>query len=400
MVTLREIITGSADDLAQELASLNVDQGGIGIMARKARLHVLRLRQLSSPAANILKQEMLSLGADCATGRTVILGDENPQDVLVLATRRQLDKAAKKLKAQPFGLKKIARQIEAFLEARYRPGRTGDLLSRLVSGSEPPLIMGILNVTPDSFSDGGKFATEEAAVARGRELSRQGADLIDVGGESTRPGSDPVPAEVEQARVVPVLAALAGPDQALLSIDTMKADVAAAALQAGAALVNDVSAGRHDPEMLPLIASHGCPVVLMHMQGQPRTMQEAPAYDNLMDDLHRFFDERLAAATKAGVPEENIILDPGIGFGKRLADNYEILRRLPELLIFGRPILVGVSRKSFLQNPAGEKPLERLSESITAGALAMANGADLLRVHDVEPAVKSRTIVRRLLEGA
>ncbi len=400
MVSLREIITGSADDLAQELASLNVDQGGIGIMARKARLHVLRLRQLSSPAANILKQEMLSLGADCATGRTVILGDENPQDVLVLATRRQLDKAAKKLKAQPFGLKVIARQIESFLEARYRPGRTGDLLSRLVSGSEPPLIMGILNVTPDSFSDGGKFATEEAAVARGRELSRQGADLIDVGGESTRPGSDPVPAEVEQARVVPVLAALAGPEQALLSIDTMKAEVAAAALQAGAALVNDVSAGRHDPEMLPLIASHGCPVVLMHMQGQPRTMQEAPAYDNLMDDLHRFFDERLAAATKAGVPEENIILDPGIGFGKRLADNYEILRRLPELLIFGRPILVGVSRKSFLQNPAGEKPRERLPESITAGALAMANGADLLRVHDVEPAVKSRTIVRRLLERA
>lgn len=399
-MTLREIITASADDLAQELASLNVDKGGIGIMARKARLHVLRLRQLSSPAANILKQELLSVGADCATGRTVILGDENPQDVLVMATRRQLDKVAKKLKAQPFGLKAIARQIEAFLEAQHRPGRSDGLLSRLAEASEPPLIMGILNVTPDSFSDGGKFATEEAAVARGRELSRQGADLIDVGGESTRPGSDPVSAEVEQARVVPVVAALAGPDQAPLSIDTMKADVAAAALQAGAVLVNDVSAGRHDPEMLPLVASHGCPVVLMHMQGQPGTMQEAPAYDNLMDDLHRFFDERLAAATGAGVPEENIILDPGIGFGKRLADNYEILRRLPELLIFGRPILVGVSRKSFLQNLAGDKPRERLPESITAGTLAMANGAALLRVHDVEPAVKSRTIVRRLLERA
>jgi len=369
-------------------------------MAGKSFQHVLRVRSLSSPAANILKQEMLSIGGDCATSRTVILGDENRQDVLLMANRRQLKMAATKLKAQPFGLKKVAGDLDKFLQAQQAPATAGILLRALAPEVTPPLLMGILNITTDSFSDGGDFNDAEQAISHGLALAGEGADIIDVGGESTRPGSEPVEAQLEQDRTAPVVAALAEKSGALISIDTMKVSVAAAALDAGAAMVNDVSAGRHDADLMGLVADRGCPIVLMHMQGLPKTMQDEPHYDNLMDELHRFFDERMAAAAEAGIKESQIILDPGIGFGKRRADNYEIVRRLRELRIFGRPLLVGTSRKSFLENELGREPKDRLEETITAGALAMANGADILRVHDITPAMKSRTIVQRVLDTA
>ena len=402
MAAIREIITQSTADLAREFESINVDQGGVGIMAPKSFAHLLRLRNLPSPAANILKQEMLSVGGECATSRTVIMGDPQPGDVILMGNRRQLANVARKLKAQPFGLKKVSRQLQDFLG--NMASRKGDLpapLDRLTSGREHyPLIMGILNITRDSFSDGGQFLEVPAAVRQGRTMAESGADIIDIGGESTRPGSDSVAQEEELRRVAPVIAALREETDVPISIDTMKATVAYEALQAGATLVNDVSAGRHDPRLLEIVATAGCPYVIMHMQGLPRTMQDSPHYDLLMDELHRFFEERLVVAVKAGIDERQLILDPGIGFGKRRSDNYEILRRLREFRIFGRPVLVGVSRKSFLQNPLGETPQERLEESVTAGAIAMANGADILRVHDVLPALKSRAVFQELEASA
>ena len=402
MGTLREIITPSPDELAQEFDSLDVDRGGIGIMQPKSRFHVLRLRELKSPAANILKQEMLSVGGECATGRKVILGDPNPQDVVIMATRRQLTKIAKKLKSQPFGLKRIAGQISVFLQ-RVKTGRQildPVLLSLAGEPQRIPLIMGIVNVTPDSFSEGGAYLDTDAAVTHGEDHLSQGAEIVDIGGESTRPGSDQVPLEAELDRVLPVVSQLRKRTDAPLSIDTMKSAVASEALRAGATMVNDVSAGRFDPAILDVVADAGCPYVVMHMQGVPKTMQEAPQYQLLMDELHRFFDDRMAQALRAGIKEEQMILDPGIGFGKGLEDNFVILRRLPELRVFGRPLMVGVSRKSFLQSEVGPTPEDRLEQSIAAGTVAMFNGADILRVHDVGPAVRSRVVVQGLMGSA
>ncbi len=243
--------------------------------------------------------------------------------------------------------------------------------------------MGIVNVTPDSFSDGGRFLDPEAAVAHGRALRAEGADVLDVGGESTRPGAAPVGADAERARVEPVVAALAA-EGAVVSVDTTKASVARAALAAGARWVNDVSALRFDPDLAGVVADAGAEVCLMHMLGEPRTMQAAPHYDDVVDDVAAFLAERLATAVAAGIAEERIWLDPGIGFGKTLEHNLALLGRLDELVALGRPVLVGTSRKSFLGRLAGGAgPDDRLPGTIATNVLARAKGATGFRVHDV-----------------
>jgi dihydropteroate synthase len=249
---------------------------------------------------------------------------------------------------------------------------------------ERPLVMGVVNVTPDSFSDGGLFLDAERAIEHGRELAAEGADWVDVGGESTRPGAEEVPAEEETRRTEPVVRALAG-DVLQVSIDTSKVAVAEAALDAGAAMVNDVTAFGAEPELADLCAERDCEVVLMHMQGDPRTMQDNPAYDDVVDDVREFLAERLAFATSRGVAEERIRLDPGIGFGKTLDHNLELLRRLGELAELGRPLVVGTSRKSFIGKITGREVDERLGGTIASCVLAYANGAEMLRVHDVGP---------------
>jgi dihydropteroate synthase len=245
-----------------------------------------------------------------------------------------------------------------------------------------PSLMGVVNVTPDSFSDGGLFLDPERAVAHGRELVADGAAILDVGGESTRPGAEPVPAEVECERVVPVIAGLRETG-AEISVDTSKAEVAAAALDAGATIVNDVTALGASPEIAALCADRGAALVLMHMQGTPRTMQENPVYDDVVGDVKAFLAERIQRAASAGVAEDRIWVDPGIGFGKTLEHNLELLRRLGELGELGRPIVVGASRKSFIAKVDGSGVGERLGGSLASAVLAWRNGADVLRVHDV-----------------
>ena len=243
-------------------------------------------------------------------------------------------------------------------------------------------LMGIVNVTPDSFSDGGRFLAPDRAVAHARALIAGGADLLDVGGESTRPGARAVAAEEEVARVAPVLAGL--DDIAVpISIDTSKARVAEAALDAGAEIVNDVTALRSDPALAGLCAERGCEVVLMHMQGTPRTMQEDPTYDDVVDDVTAFLAERIEFAIGEGIAEDRIWVDPGIGFGKTVRHNLELLRRLGELRELGRPIVVGASRKRFIGTLTGREVDDRLGGTIASNVLAMKAGADVLRVHDV-----------------
>ena len=258
-----------------------------------------------------------------------------------------------------------------------------------------PQIMGIVNVTPDSFSDGGRYLDAGAAIAHGEELVRDGAAILDVGGESTRPGAEEVDQAEELRRVEPVVTGLAG--TATLSIDTSKAAVATAAIDAGASIVNDVTALRGDPEMAAVCAEGDVGVVLMHMPGNPRTMQDDPRYVDVVDDVRAFLAERLELAVSQGIAEGRVWLDPGIGFGKTLEHNLELLRRLGELRELGRPLVVGTSRKSFIGGVDGSGVEDRLGGTVASSVLAVAEGADVLRVHDVAETAQALKVATTIL---
>ncbi|HMK92514.1 MAG TPA: dihydropteroate synthase [Thermoleophilia bacterium] len=259
--------------------------------------------------------------------------------------------------------------------------------------------MGIVNVTPDSFSDGGLYAETEAAVSHGLRLAAEGAAIIDVGGESTRPGSEPVPVDVELARVVPVVERLAAQTDVLLSIDTTKAVVARAALEAGAGLVNDVTALRGDPGMAALVAERGCPVCLMHMLGEPRTMQVDPVYGDVVAEVCDFLERRMADALAAGVREEQLLLDPGIGFGKTLRHNLLLLRDLERVVALGRPVVLGTSRKRFIGALLDAGPEGRAVGTAATTALGVAKGAAVVRVHDVRPNAEALRVAQAILDA-
>jgi dihydropteroate synthase len=245
-------------------------------------------------------------------------------------------------------------------------------------------IMGVVNVTPDSFSDGGTFEDPDHAVRHARRLIADGAAIVDVGGESTRPGAAPVPPAEELDRVLPVIEGVAALDaKAQISIDTMKLSVAEAAVEAGATYVNDVTAFRHDPGLAGLVADRGVDCCLMHMLGEPRTMQRDPRYDDVVSDVKAFLEERLAFAVAAGIPEERVQLDPGIGFGKTLEHNLELLRRLGEIVAIGRPVVLGTSRKTFIGRLTGRDVTERVHGTVATCVLGLERGARVFRVHDV-----------------
>jgi dihydropteroate synthase len=274
------------------------------------------------------------------------------------------------------------------MTASKGPGTAATILL----GVERFSIMGVVNVTPDSFSDGGLYLDAEAAIAHGLRLAGEGADILEVGGESTRPGAEPVGAEAELNRVVPVVERLAG-EGLRVSIDTSKLEVARAALDAGATIVNDVAAFRFAPELAALVAERRADCVLMHMLGEPRTMQQDPRYDDVVSDVRAFLEERLAFAVAEGVPEERVWLDPGIGFGKSVEHNLELLRRLEEIAAIGRPVVIGTSRKSFLGKLTGGRPeAQRLPGTIATNVLALERGASVFRVHDVAPVVDALAV--------
>ena len=262
-----------------------------------------------------------------------------------------------------------------------------------------PLIMGIVNVTPDSFSDGGRFLAPGDALAQGLRLVQEGAALLDIGGESTRPGSDAVTVDEELRRVLPVVEALVGRVGVPISVDTTKAEVARRALRAGASLVNDISALRADDEMAGVVAESGCPVCLMHMRGQPKTMQDDPHYDDVVDDVLRFFEERMAFALEHGVHEEQILLDPGIGFGKTPEHNLTLLRHLDRFVSLGRPVVLGPSRKRFLGVILGAEPGQRVIGTVATTVVGLLAGVRVFRVHDVKPNFEALRVGLAILEG-
>lgn len=396
------------DEIAAEMARVNADEAGIRHMLPKSRHYLVKLEHVRRPIVHILKETFLSNGGEAVVNRDLITAKVEHSDVILIGTRKQFQRALLALREQGFGCDALAAEVEAAirhfdgtpsvpcLEAFADPRLTR--LFELI-GSRT-LIMGILNVTPDSFSDGGRYVEPSAAVDHAYDMAANGADIIDIGGQSTRPGSEPVSPQEEADRVLPVVQELAPNLDIPISIDTYRAEVAEAALDVGASIVNDISGTTFDARMPELLARRQCPAVIMHILGTPKDMQSNPEYKDLMADICRFLRGRLEALAEAGVDEKLLIVDPGIGFGKTIEHNLEILRRLGELKSIGRPILVGTSRKSTIGHVLGGlTPDDRLEGTAATVALSIANGADIVRVHDVKEMARvarmADSIVRR-----
>jgi len=385
MIT-RVLEIDNLDEAQKEMLKVGVNQGGIDIMGPKSIFRAIKLNRLPTTPANILKQEMLSLGGEAATAQGVINHSIDMSDVLLLGTMKQYQLLIEKLKLNKFKLPELADDIQSSLNNYDAP-------------AVKTKIMGILNVTPDSFSDGGKFLNPETAIAQARKMVEEGADIIDVGGESTRPGSDPVSAEEEKKRVIPIIEKLSKEIKALISIDTTKAEVAKAAIEAGAGMVNDISGLRFDKNMAKVVAEKKVPICIMHIKGTPGNMHDNPEYIDLMGEIINYLSEGLEIAKKAGILTGNIIVDPGIGFGKSVEDNLEIIKRLKELKGLGCPVLIGPSRKSFIGKILGLDVNKRLEGTIAAVVMAIANGANIVRVHDVA-AIKKATEIANAINSS
>ncbi|WP_226021708.1 dihydropteroate synthase [Halomicrobium salinisoli] len=361
------------DEAREAIKAAHVTDAGAWRMGGKAVHRVVRTR-VQPRQASYLKEELLSLGGECAVSG-LNEQDREPLEVLMMGTMAQYKRLAEKLDGHPYGLSAFAEELRAALDIRQPDD------SRGYPWEDGTAVMGILNVTPDSFHDGGQFDGREDAVARAEAMVEAGADIVDVGGESTRPGADPVPEQEEIDRVVPVIEAIADLD-AMISIDTRKAEVARAALDAGADVLNDVS-GLEDPEMRLVAAEYDAPVVVMHSIEAPVDPDTDVHYDDVVQDVIDQLRERVLLAEKAGLDREQIIVDPGIGFGKSAAESFELLGRTHEFASLGCPVLIGHSHKSFLAGAGGEAG-DAPDATVAATALAAERGADIVRVHDVE----------------
>jgi dihydropteroate synthase len=352
-------------------------------MAEKAVFRVLEIEEISSPAANVIKQVAISRGSDAVVHRKVIKNDIEKSTVLLPGTIRELKLISEELKKQPFGLPVVGEEILKILNCEK---------------SLPAFsVMGVLNVTPDSFSDGGDYFNGEDARMRFEQMEKEGADIIDVGAESSRPGSKRLGIEEELSRLMAVFP-LFRKSSIPVSIDTYKSQVAEAALSKGAKIVNDISALRMDSEMAKVISDYDSKVILMHMKGTPETMQKEPYYGDVMKEIGEFFEERIEFCLSNGIDEDNIILDPGIGFGKRQEDNLTILAELEEFTSYGFPILIGTSRKSFIGRITGADAKNRLDASIATAVYSYLKGVSIFRVHDVIQTRNALSVISALGE--
>ena len=396
-LSMREIedslrLTGSSDQ-------------GIGLMREKFFHMILKVPSLDAREALILKQHMLSIGGEAGVGENVLRGMgnagedvlkdlktvnedvlrdmENVGDVMLAGTGKQYLKLADKLREQPIGLSSVGLGIERVMGNQMEMKRSIFRARGMKMEFPPTRVMGIINVTPDSFSDGSKFFEWETAVKEGIKMAEEGADMIDVGGESTRPFSAPLTVKEELRRVIPVIEELSKKVECLISVDTYKSEVAQNALEAGAHIVNDVYAMRHSDDMGEVVKQYGAGIVLMHMKGSPSDMQVEPFYEDVIKEVHHFLKDRANTAREAGISGDRIMVDPGIGFGKRLCDNLEIIRNTSAFSSLGYPVLLGPSRKRFIGDITGRPVTERLNGTVAIAALATFAGADVLRVHDV-----------------
>ena len=372
------------EEAAAMFKQIGVDPYGIDAMASKTININILIEDQPCKIANIIKQEMLSVGGDAAVARGSVSCSVPASDILIMGTLKQILALVRKIEKQPFGLNLIAGNILEILKSISKNEYVLKTYRREINLGKKTLIMGILNVTPDSFSDGGLFYSQQKAVERGLQMADEGADIIDIGGESTRPGAKSLEASVESKRVLPVIESLVKQVKIPLSIDTTKAKVAKLAIIAGAEIVNDISALHKDKEMTKTIKDAGVAVILMHMRGNPRNMQKGDlVYNNLMGEITDYLKKSSEKALKAGIEKDRMVVDPGIGFGKTPEDNYKIIRNLYQLKELGIPVMIGTSRKSFIGKITGDEPEQRLEGTAATVTAAIMNGCHIVRVHDV-----------------
>lgn len=389
MSGLRLIDIASNEEAAMELAAIGVDGIGIKLMAPKMTHLNIKLDGITCGQANILKQDMLSIGGDAAVSSKVVNFKVDKTDCILMGTVKQFERLAKKLRIQPFGLKNLGVELHALLRSIKSAPPSLNTKKTTLEFGERTYVMGILNVTPDSFSEKGAFFDRDAAFRKGMEMVEEGADIIDIGGESTRPGAEPVSLEDELKRVIPVIERLASRVNLPLSIDTYKAEVAKKALDAGADLINDISGLRFDPTMADVAASYNAPVVIMHIKGTPLDMHVSPTYQSLIREVIEYLKESINIAEAAGVSSNNIVIDPGIGFGKTLEHNLTIMKNLEALKALGKPILIGTSRKSFIGKITGADVEDRTIGTAATLSIGIMKGANIVRVHDVREGVQA-----------
>lgn len=369
--------------LTKEISLIDADKGSIPFFKAKSHMLYFKIYGIKSGEANILKQELLSRGGDLVVSQKCAVCGAEETDALIMATRKTLKQLTAKLAFLPYwSLPKIKTQLEEFLQESPK----NNLIlprSRSLDVWNKPLIMGIINLTPDSFYDKSR-TKEDELLLKVKEYIDQGADIIDIGGESTRPGSDSVSLEEELERVIPAVKLIRTKYDIPISLDTYKAEVARQGLEAGADIVNDISGFQFDDEMADLVKETGAPIVIMHMKGNPKTMQDDPKYDDLMKEICDYFEERIEYALSKGIKKEQIILDPGIGFAKRLEDNLAILKYMDEFKVFGLPLLIGASHKSVIKDVLQVPINERLSGTLATTASATQLGANIIRVHNIK----------------
>ena len=370
--------------LEDVMEGIGASPEGIELMAKKGRMYHIKLENVPLKDAIILKQEALAVGGDCAVSWGVVGLSTDTTDALLIITERQAEILIRKMRYQPFNGNRIADEVE---EAIRNYGKEPVFTVR-GKKIDFPAVMGILNVTPDSFSDGGKYDRPEKAIERALEMAEEGAAIIDIGGESSRPGSPRISAEEELDRILPVIEEIREESDVLISVDTYKPEVAKKALHAGADIINDIYGLRMEG-MAEVIADHNASVVIMHMQGDPENMQDNPQYMDVIGEITGFLRAQAEKALDAGISPDAIAVDPGIGFGKTVEHNLTIIRELSSFRSLGYPVLLGASRKSFIGKSLGLEVDERLEASLAVAAIGIWNGASIIRAHDVKETMRA-----------
>ena len=381
----------SANEAIRQMKKMGVDPIGVKLMEGKT-LHLnLKVEGIEPRTANLLKQEMLSLGGDVAVDGRGLDCSARQTDALLMGTQKHFEKLIPKLEQYP-KLDSLGQSIKETLKNLSKTQYSIHCRKRTLTLGKRTLLMGILNVTPDSFSDGGLFFDQNNAVSHGLKMVEEGADIIDIGGESTRPGSKPIELEEELRRVIPVIESIAKEADVPISIDTYKSTVAQRAIEAGAEIVNDISGLHFDPDLAKIAAKWNIPLILMHIRGTPETMQKNVHYDSLFSEILQYLKDSIWRAESAGLDPGQIIIDPGIGFGKTVEDNLLIIKNLHEFRILGKPILLGTSRKNFIGKILNAEAEDRLEGTLSSMAIGVLNGAHIIRSHDVLQAKKALAV--------
>ncbi len=389
MNLIRCLHINDSRDAILQMGKVGVDATGLKLMKGKALHFNLKVERIDPRTASILKQEMLSLGGDAALDHRGLDCSAEWTDAILMATEKQFEKLILKFEEYPADFQLLGQSLKETLRNITKTHYTIRCRKKTLSLGKKTLVMGVLNVTLDSFSDGGLFFDKDKAIAQGLKMAQEGADLLDIGGESTRPGSKPLGLEEELRRVIPVIEFLAREVDIPISIDTYKSKVAEKAVDAGAEIINDISGLNFDPGLAYVAAIKETPLILMHIRGTPETMQIKVHYDSLFSEMLQYLKESIRRAESAGVDPRQIIVDPGIGFGKTLEDNLLIIKNLSEFRVLGKPILLGTSRKAFIGKILDADATGRLEGTLSSIAIGALNGAHVLRCHDVIQAKKA-----------